>query len=152
MIEKRLLGSPIGTVELEIDPKSGDLWSCRPAPDQTPVDAGTMPILERALMECRPPGEPYTLRQEGPSWAPQFWEVLIAVPRGETITYGELCQRCGLPRGYARAVGHLLGQNRLAPLIPCHRVIRSDSTSGEYHWGSALKQRLLKYEQELTQS
>lgn len=111
-----------------------------------------MPELERALMECRPVGAPYILRQEGPSWAPQLWEVLIAVPRGETITYGELCQRCGLSGGYARAVGHLLGQNKLALLIPCHRVVRSDGTPGEYHWGRDLKRKLLKYEQELSHS
>lgn len=141
------VASALGTVALEWDPESGDVFSCLPAPGQLPEEPPTLPSdLREALLEGTPLGDRYTLCQEAPAWAPHFWEVLRAVPRGETVTYGELCRRCGLPPGYARAVGRLLGRNRLALLLPCHRVVRSDGTPGGYRWGVALKRRLLDRE------
>jgi methylated-DNA-[protein]-cysteine S-methyltransferase len=64
---------------------------------------------------------------------------------GETLTYGELAWRAGYPRA-ARAVGQVMATNRLALVIPCHRVIGSGGKLTGYGYGLALKERLLALE------
>lgn len=56
---------------------------------------------------------------------------LLRVPRGETITYGELARRIGCKS--AQAVGQALKRNPFAPEVPCHRVIASDGSIGGFH-------------------
>lgn len=75
----------------------------------------------------------------------RVYEVVRSVPAGETITYGEVAARIGLP-GAARAVGGAMSRCPLFPAVPCHRVVRaSDGWSG---WGGdvGLKRRLLRLE------
>jgi len=74
-------------------------------------------------------------------------EVCRAIPRGATATYAELAAKAGRP-GAARAVGTAMSTNRLAILIPCHRVVRSDGGLGGYSGGSGLplKLKLLELE------
>lgn len=67
------------------------------------------------------------------------------VPLGQTITYGELARRCGVPRG-ARLVGQAMAKNPVPLLVPCHRVVRADGTLGGFGGGLALKARLLALE------
>ena len=66
------------------------------------------------------------------------------IPKGETRTYAEIARAIGKPRA-TRAVGNALGKNPLAPIIPCHRVVRSDGTPGGYsaRGGTAKKESLL---------
>jgi O-6-methylguanine DNA methyltransferase len=65
------------------------------------------------------------------------------IPRGQTRTYSQLARAIGKPRA-ARAVGSALAKNPLAPLIPCHRVIRADGSIGEYSGrGGAKKKKSL---------
>ena len=70
-----------------------------------------------------------------------------AIPRGETRTYGELALAAGVPRA-ARAVGTTMASNRVAIIVPCHRVVRSGGQLGGYSapTGSSLKARLLDLE------
>jgi len=70
-----------------------------------------------------------------------------AIPRGETRTYGELAFAAGVPRA-ARAVGTTMASNRVAIIVPCHRVVRSGGQLGGYSapTGSTLKARLLELE------
>lgn len=70
--------------------------------------------------------------------------VVRAIPRGKTLTYGEIAQRAGRPRAY-RAVGNILNANR-DPRVPCHRVIRSDGSPGGYNRGAREKIRRLRRE------
>ena len=67
--------------------------------------------------------------------------VVRSIKAGATCTYKEVAQRAGSPRAY-RAVGTLLKQN-YDPLIPCHRVIKSDGSFGGYNRGSEKKRALL---------
>ena len=76
--------------------------------------------------------------------------VLLAcacIPKGQVRTYGQLAKAIGKPKA-ARAVGSALAINPLAPLIPCHRVIRSDGKIGNYSGkgGAGTKLRLLRCE------
>jgi methylated-DNA-[protein]-cysteine S-methyltransferase len=73
------------------------------------------------------------------------WNQLMKIPYGEVITYAQLAQRVGSPNGF-RAVGHANGQNPIAIVVPCHRVIASDGTLGGYGGGLPMKQWLLDLE------
>ena len=70
---------------------------------------------------------------------------LLKIPRGKTISYGDIAKSIGRPYA-ARAIGTAVGKNRISYFIPCHRVIKSDGTMGEYHWGKDIKKRLLQEE------
>lgn len=72
---------------------------------------------------------------------------LMDIPKGETTTYKELAAMVGKPNAY-RAVGTAVKKNPLAPMIPCHRVIKSDGSTGNYSGkgGPAGKVRMLKEE------
>lgn len=83
-----------------------------------------------------------TLHLKGSPFQLKVWRALLTIPRGETVTYGELALRIGRP-GAARAVGTAVSLNPVAVLVPCHRVIRASGETGEYRWGTELKKRLL---------
>jgi methylated-DNA-[protein]-cysteine S-methyltransferase len=67
---------------------------------------------------------------EGTPFQRRLWDALCAIPRGKTLTYGELAQRLGAE---ARAVGQACGDNRLPIVIPCHRVIAANGIGGFAH-------------------
>jgi AraC family transcriptional regulator of adaptative response/methylated-DNA-[protein]-cysteine methyltransferase len=75
----------------------------------------------------------------------RVWSALQAIPRGETRTYAEVAAAIGAPSA-ARAVASACARNKVAVVIPCHRVIRGDGASGGYRWGSERKRRLLERE------
>ncbi len=74
------------------------------------------------------------------------WEETSRIPFGSTVTYAELAQRLGQGRSCARAVGSVLARNPLWLLIPCHRVIPSDGSPGNYAGGAWRKKALLEME------
>ena len=69
------------------------------------------------------------------------------IPAGKTISYSELAGRIGNPNS-ARAVGNALAKNPLAPLIPCHRVVKSDGTIGKYSGKGGVKMKRMLLEKE----
>ena len=73
------------------------------------------------------------------------YEALLSLPPGETVSYGELAERAGYPRA-ARAVGNAMAGNPIPVVVPCHRVIRSDGSMGNYGNDPAWKPRLLVHE------
>ena len=75
----------------------------------------------------------------------KVWRYLQGVPAGEVRTYSEVARAIGQPRA-ARAVARACANNRLALLIPCHRVIRGDGKLGGYRWGLERKEMLLQAE------
>ena len=84
------------------------------------------------------------------SFSERVYIVVKDIPRGKTLTYKEVARRAGNPRAY-RAVGNILNKN-YNPKIPCHRVVRSDGTTGGYNRGSLLKIEILKSERALSSS
>ena len=76
----------------------------------------------------------------------RVWQALTRLPPGRTVSYGELAQVIGEPRRAARAVARACASNRLALIVPCHRVIREDGSLGGYRWGLERKQRVLDHE------
>lgn len=78
-------------------------------------------------------------------FARDVYRALLDVSAGETVSYGELAVLAG-HAGAARAVGSAMAANPLALVIPCHRVVRSDGTSGRYGQCDELKPYLLRLE------
>ncbi|XSG84510.1 MAG: methylated-DNA--[protein]-cysteine S-methyltransferase [Methylohalobius sp. ZOD2] len=75
----------------------------------------------------------------------RVWRVLQDIPPGETRTYAEVAERMGAPNS-VRAVAQACAANRLAVVIPCHRVVRKDGALSGYRWGVARKRALLERE------
>ena len=81
----------------------------------------------------------------GTNFQLKVWQALLRVAPGEVVSYGQLATRVGHPRAQ-RAVGSALARNRIAVLIPCHRVIRENGDIGSYRWGVDRKHALLAAE------
>ena len=74
--------------------------------------------------------------------------VVKAIPRGQTMTYKQVAEAAGSP-GASRAVGSLMARN-FNPEIPCHRVVRSDGTLGDYNRGGTATKLLKLLEEKFT--
>lgn len=81
----------------------------------------------------------------GTAFQIKVWEELLRLENGEIISYSELARRIGRPRS-VRAVANAVANNRIAILIPCHRVIGKNSSLGGYRWGVEKKKSLLSKE------
>ena len=86
---------------------------------------------------------PLDVRATAFQW--QVWRALQRIPEGATRTYQEIARELGRPSA-ARAVARACASNRVAILIPCHRVVRGDGALGGYRWGVARKAALLARE------
>ncbi len=78
---------------------------------------------------------------KGTDFQKKVWAELLKIPKGKTITYTELAKKIGKPKA-VRAVANAVGANPLAPVIPCHRVIRSDGTLGGYSGKGGIKTKI----------
>jgi AraC family transcriptional regulator of adaptative response/methylated-DNA-[protein]-cysteine methyltransferase len=76
----------------------------------------------------------------------RVWRELQKIPFGETRSYAEIANAIGSPTA-VRAVATAIANNRVAVIIPCHRVIRQSGDLGGYRWGIERKQRLIAKEQ-----
>jgi methylated-DNA-[protein]-cysteine S-methyltransferase len=85
------------------------------------------------------------VRQPGAQFSQKVWKVMRAIPVGMTISYAQLAKKAGSPAAF-RAAGTACGNNLIAPIIPCHRIIKSDGTLGNYGYGVAIKEKLLRLE------
>jgi AraC family transcriptional regulator of adaptative response/methylated-DNA-[protein]-cysteine methyltransferase len=85
------------------------------------------------------------LHLKGTAFQIKVWEALLKIPVGKLSTYNQLAGIVGNPRA-SRAVGTAVGDNPVAFLIPCHRVIRSTGEFGQYHWGSNRKSAIIGWE------
>ena len=81
----------------------------------------------------------------GTAFQKRVWDALMKIPRGQTRSYAELAASLGAPRA-ARAVASACAHNRVAVVVPCHRVIRGDGSLGGYRWGLDMKRGLLARE------
>ena len=86
----------------------------------------------------------------GTDFQKEVWEILCAIPYGQTMTYGaiadQLAKKRGLSRMSAQAVGGAVGHNNLSIIVPCHRVVGSDGSLTGYAGGIERKTFLLNLE------
>lgn len=85
------------------------------------------------------------LHLKGTPFQIKVWEALLKIPSGELTTYGSIAKSLHHPKA-ARAVGSAIGDNPVAYLIPCHRVIQSSGAFGQYQWGSERKVAMIGWE------
>lgn len=85
------------------------------------------------------------LHLKGTPFQLKVWETLVKIPMGKLVTYGSIATEMDNAKA-SRAVGSAVGDNPVAFLIPCHRVIRSTGEFGEYHWGSTRKTAMIGWE------
>ena len=85
------------------------------------------------------------LHLRGTEFQLKVWETLLKIPMGTLTTYGDIANYLDSPSS-SRAVGTAVGDNPVAFLIPCHRVIRSSGELGNYHWGEIRKTAIIGWE------
>jgi methylated-DNA-[protein]-cysteine S-methyltransferase len=83
---------------------------------------------------------------DGTEFQHKIWQQLARIPFGQTITYGELARRAGRPKA-VRAAGAACGQNPLAIIVPCHRVVAKTGALQGFAGGLEVKKWLLALEQ-----
>jgi len=83
--------------------------------------------------------------QPGGPFRQAAWKVMREVRPGEVISYGELASRAGNARA-VRAAGSACAQNLVAPIVPCHRIVRTGGNLGGYYYGLSTKEWLLEHE------
>ena len=114
-----------------------------------------LPVFSQAdrWLDCyfsgRAPASAPPLRLRGTPFRTAVWEILRAIPFGETVTYGEIAGRLAAERGLrtsARAVGGAVGRNPVSLIVPCHRVVGSGGRLTGYAGGLERKAWLLAME------
>lgn len=85
------------------------------------------------------------VRQPGAKFSQDVWKVLRKIPAGKTLSYAELAKRAG-SEAAIRAAGTACGNNLIAPIVPCHRIVKSGGAIGNYGYGVKIKEWLLRHE------
>ncbi len=128
--------SPLGVITLESDGKAlTGLWFDDPQPVPGTTEAGgkQLPVLEQTAkwldlyFSGREPDFTPPLKLHGTPFGKAVWAILLTIPYGKTMTYGEIAaiiaERRKMPRMSAQAVGGAVGHNPVSLIVPCHRVI-----------------------------
>lgn len=144
--------SPVGVLRLVSDGTA--ITSVMFDPDEGPVgerdDTHEVLVAARTQLEAYFAGDlkdfDLPLAAAGTPFQQKVWEALRRIDYGETVTYGEIARRLGLPPGASRAVGLANGRNPIAIVVPCHRVIGSKGKLVGYAGGLDRKQKLLSLE------
>ncbi len=85
------------------------------------------------------------INQAGTEFQQKVWKELYEVPFSKTLSYGELAKKMGDPN-LVRAAANANGKNKIAIIVPCHRIVGSDRSLVGYAWGKARKKWLLQHE------
>ena len=136
-----------GICRLTFDDSEASLRRLFPNADIVRDDGAMANLVEGALAAISQPSRAHELPIDvaGTAFQEAVWRELRKIPSGETRSYAEIAAAIGQPKA-VRAVGTANGDNHVAVLIPCHRVIRSDGTLGGYAGGLDRKQKLLEAE------
>lgn len=153
--------SPLGGILLAADEVGlrglwfdGQKYFARDLPDErtereTPVLSEAKRWLDLYFGEQEPDFLP-PLHPVGTPFRQAVWEILLRIPYGKTVTYGEiskqLAEKMGLERMSAQAVGGAVGHNKISIIIPCHRVVGSNGSLTGYAGGIDRKIKLLGLE------
>jgi len=152
----KTMSSPVGTLRLIASDKGlAGVWFERSRPERvktrTSVESRRHPVLveaERQLREYfagRRRGFDLKLDFVGTPFQRTVWQALLTIPFGQTRSYGEIAKQVGRPSA-CRAVGAANGQNPIAVVVPCHRVIAAGGRLGGYGGSEFLKRSLLAAE------
>lgn len=126
---------------------ASDLAVCFPEAEVIDESAALQATVTMIAAHIEEPWAPCNLALDlrGSDFELAVWQALRAIPAGTTTTYGEIAGRLGMPRA-AREVGEACAANRLAVIVPCHRVVKKDGSLSGYRWGVRRKRALLERE------
>lgn len=110
--------------------------------------ATSMELIRKRLNEGDERASP-PLDMQGTPFQLRVWTALRDIPRGETRSYAQIAEAIGATAA-VRAVGRACAMNKIAILIPCHRVVRSDGLLAGFRWGVERKRLLLETERGIT--
>jgi len=85
------------------------------------------------------------VRQPGTKFSQDVWKAMRKIPVGKTWSYSQLADRAGNSNAI-RAAGTICGKNLIAPIVPCHRVVKTNGDIGNYGYGVKVKEWLLTHE------
>jgi AraC family transcriptional regulator of adaptative response/methylated-DNA-[protein]-cysteine methyltransferase len=85
------------------------------------------------------------LHLKGTDFQVKVWQALLKIPEAQLVSYGNIAHSVGTPKA-SRAVGSAIGDNPIAFIIPCHRVVQSTGSYGQYRWGSTRKKMMIGWE------
>jgi AraC family transcriptional regulator, regulatory protein of adaptative response / methylated-DNA-[protein]-cysteine methyltransferase len=136
-----------GICRLSFDEDEGELHTRFPKATILPADAAMQALVDGAVQAVERPAAMPSLPLDvaGTAFQQAVWAELQRIPPGETRTYAQLAAAIGKPKA-VRAAGTANGANRVAILIPCHRVIGTDGTMRGYAYGTERKRILLEKE------
>ncbi len=129
------------------DSRQGTLDELRsrwPAAELVEDPKATEPLAKQAF-SANGRGRKVPLDLQGTNFQLKVWQALLEIPLGAVASYEKIAERVGKPAA-TRAVGTAVGQNPIAFLIPCHRVIRKVGAIGNYHGGATRKRAMLAWE------
>lgn len=86
-----------------------------------------------------------SVRQAGATFSQAAWKAMRKIKAGKVITYADLAKRAGSPEA-VRAAGTACAKNLIAPIIPCHRIVKTGGALGNYGYGLDSKEWLLRHE------
>jgi len=129
------------------DSLAGSLRQRFPSAEVIAEDAGLKQWADRIVRFITAPEQNLDLPLDirGTAFQARVWRALQKIPLGKTASYTEIAAALGQPKA-VRAVAQACAANKLALIVPCHRVIRSDGELGGYRWGLERKQALLARE------
>ena len=149
--------SPLGP--LTVTGRDGDITGLylrpptdteRGLPEEGPCLGAVKDWLDRYFDGLSPDPAELPLRPEGSPFRQVIWSLLLAIPRGEVRTYGDLARDAALILGKekmsAQAVGGAVGANPISIIIPCHRCVAAGGKLGGFGWGPDAKKWLLGHE------
>ena len=136
------LGDDPAALEAEL---SAEFPQAEIAPPDAPLRAHLAAVRALLSAPAHADAEPLPLDTGGTAFEQRVWRALQAIPRGETRSYQEIARAIGRPTA-SRAVARACAANRVALIVPCHRVVRADGATGGYRWGSARKAAILAHE------
>ena len=121
-----------------------------PSDGESEIFAHTRRWLDAYFAGRQPDVSALPLAPKGSAFAQSVWQLLLEIPYGHTVTYGQLAERLARRRGLshmsAQAVGGAVGHNPISVIIPCHRVLGAKNQLTGYAGGLDVKTFLLKLE------
>lgn len=135
--ERRMLDTQLKRLRLEL----GRVFLPGEHPLMSLLQAELNDYFEGRLREFSLP-----LQASGTAFQESVWQVLLTIPYGQTLSYGDVARRIGQVEA-VRAVGRANGDNRMSIIVPCHRVVGSDGKLTGYGGGLWRKKFLLSLEQ-----
>ena len=151
MIYSQTYQSPMGPILITIDTRLNSLIELKfvktslPNSKQPPLIKKITKQLDEYFSKKRTIFD-IPIQYNGTPFQNKVWEELLKIPYGNTLSYGDIAKKLGKPPLTSRAIGSANSKNKIAIIIPCHRVIRSNGKLSGYAGGIDKKIWLLNHE------